>query len=174
MEAAGVGDIDTAAHQAATSPRNDLPEPTEAQHEAGNYKMGHVKVQGLDITIEHPKDSVRRGTAADGTAWERSMGAHYGYVRGSQGADGEQVDVYLGPRPDAPKVYVVDQVGADGKFDEHKALIGYTNLLAAKRAYASHYPAGRTVGKITTMPMADFKEWLKDGDQTKPAAERSA
>lgn len=38
--------------------------PTDAQKEAGNYKKGHVWIQGLDITIENPKGSVRSEVAA--------------------------------------------------------------------------------------------------------------
>jgi hypothetical protein len=34
--------VDAAAHQAATSPKNDLPQPTDAQKEAGNYQKGHA------------------------------------------------------------------------------------------------------------------------------------
>ncbi|MFI0416624.1 MAG: hypothetical protein ACH255_21110, partial [Candidatus Thiodiazotropha sp.] len=38
--------IDEAASEAATSPKNDLPEPTDAQKEAGNYKVGKTKLHG--------------------------------------------------------------------------------------------------------------------------------
>ncbi|MEJ0004383.1 MAG: hypothetical protein WDN30_14145 [Pararobbsia sp.] len=41
-------EVNEAAHTAATSPNNDIPEPTQAQKEAGNYQKGHVDVQGLD------------------------------------------------------------------------------------------------------------------------------
>ena len=42
-------------------------EPSEAQKEAGNYKKGHMRIDGYDVTIENPKGSVRRGTDAGGT-----------------------------------------------------------------------------------------------------------
>lgn len=32
--------------------------------EAGNYKMGHVKIDGYDVTIENPKGSTRSGKDA--------------------------------------------------------------------------------------------------------------
>ena len=48
-------------------------EPSEAQKEAGNYKKGHVKIDGYDVTIENPKGSVRRGTDASGKQWEQEM-----------------------------------------------------------------------------------------------------
>ena len=31
--------------------------PTEAQKTAGNYQKGHVRIHGLDVTIENPKGS---------------------------------------------------------------------------------------------------------------------
>jgi hypothetical protein len=58
--------IEQGAHEAATSPLNDRPEPTEAQARAGNYKVGRVRLHGMDISIENPKGSVRRGVAPDG------------------------------------------------------------------------------------------------------------
>ncbi|MEW8052020.1 MAG: hypothetical protein AB2809_16785, partial [Candidatus Thiodiazotropha sp.] len=36
--------IDEAASEAATSPKNDLPEPTDAQKESGVYKKGHISL----------------------------------------------------------------------------------------------------------------------------------
>ena len=34
-------------------------EPSQAKKEAGNYKKGHIKVHGLDVSIENPKGSIR-------------------------------------------------------------------------------------------------------------------
>lgn len=47
--------------------------PTEGQKKAGNYKMGHVKIDGYDVTIENPKGSVRRGVDPNGKAWEQEL-----------------------------------------------------------------------------------------------------
>ena len=54
--------------------------PTEAQKEAGNYKKGHVQVGKFDITIEQPQGSIRKGTDANGRAWESKMHNTYGYI----------------------------------------------------------------------------------------------
>lgn len=161
-------DIDTAANEAATSPTNDLPEPTEAQKEAGNYKKGHVTIQGLDVSIENPKGSTRRGTDPDGNEWSVEMKAHYGDVRGTQGADGDAVDVFIGPNPESDQVFVVDQVNADGTFDEHKALIGWDTEQEARDAYAANYDDGWKVGPVTAMSIDEFKGWLESGDTRKP------
>lgn len=151
-------------------------QPTEAQAEAGNYQKGHVRVQGLDITIETPRGAERSGTDPNGQPWSVTMPDHYGYVKRSNGADGEQVDVYVGPHVDSPSVYVIDQNHADtGQFDEHKAMIGYPNEEAARAAYHDAFSDGRgpeRVGAITEMAMPQFKEWLGT-EQTTPAAENA-
>ncbi len=71
------------------------PSPTEGQKEAGNYKKGHVNVQGFDITIENPKGSERSGIDADGKPWIVNMQNHYGYFKRSEGKDGDQI-VFIG------------------------------------------------------------------------------
>lgn len=165
-------DIEQAAHEAATSPTNDLPEPTQAQKEAGNYKVGRVKLHGLDISIENPRGSERSGTSPDGTTWKNQLAAHYGYVRGTEGNDGDHVDTFIGPNPDSEKVFVVDQVNEDGSFDEHKVLLGADSLQQADDLYHANYHAGWTGrGAITEMPLDQFKQWVKDGPKTEPVGQ---
>lgn len=163
-------EVDSAAHEAATSPENDLPAPTEAQQEAGNYKKGHVKLHGLDISIENPKGSIRSGTDEDGKAWEVTMEHHYGYLKRTEGADGDHVDVFLGDSPDSDTVFIVDQVNPKtGKFDEHKVLLGFADMESAKAAYLANYQKGwKGMKLISAMSLVEFKNWLKDGDTTKP------
>lgn len=144
-------------------------EPTEAQKEAGNYQKGHVNIQGLDITIENPKDSKRSGTDEDGKAWETTMMNHYGYITGTKGADKDHVDVFIGDSPLSEKVFVVDQVNPKTrKFDEHKSLLGFNTEEEAKQAYLSNYePGWQGLGSITEMPISEFKEWVKNPKETK-------
>lgn len=242
-------DLENAAHQAATSPISDVPEPTDAQKKAGNYKMGHIRLHGLDISIENPRGSTRRGVSredvdvkeivksrgTDGQAavedilgqvqdaldaggeviyhaegkpnkivaidrgmmkddkgqrwgtmllltdkggknrlevakpWENHMHSHYGYIRGTEGADGDHVDTFVGPNPDSTKVFVVDQVNKDGTFDEHKVMLGFDSQDEADRGYHANYEPGWTGrGAITQVPMEDFKAWLKSGVRSAP------
>ncbi len=175
-----VGDGTSAAPVIATAPEHvdvaatQVAEPTEAQKESGNYRKGHVNIQGLDIAIENPKGSERSGTDANGEAWSVTMPDHYGYVKRTEGADGDAVDVYIGPDPQAPTVFVVDQQDHEtGKFDEHKAMIGYADEAAARDAYHAAFSDGKgpdRVGAVVPMAMNDFKAWLK-GDTTAPATE---
>ncbi len=149
-------------------------DPTDAQKEAGNYQKGHLKLQGLDISIENPAGSTRSGTAPDGSAWSVQMPTHYGYIKRTTGADGDQVDVYLGPNPDSDWVWIVDQIDPDtGKFDEHKVMLGYSLGQQAGQHYLAAFSDGRgreRAGAETRMTMAEFKDWLRDGDAAKPLA----
>jgi hypothetical protein len=164
--------VDAKANTAAASPLNDLAEPTQAQIEAGNYKKSDViDLNGMKIKIENPKGSVRRGTSPDGVMWETKMAHHYGEFQGTVGADGDKLDVFVGPRPDGDKVYVIDQVNEDGSFDEHKVMMGFTSEEAARAGYLANYEKGWTgLGAITEMPVADFKTWAKSRQAKKPAA----
>lgn len=160
--------IDAAASEAALSPLNDLPEPTEAMKEAGNYKKAHVKIKGLDIAIENPRGSNRSGTDSKGNKWEVKMHSHYGYIKRTEGADGDHVDVFIGPSTESQKVFIVDQINPDGSFDEHKVLMGFDSKLKARSGYKSNYSHGWKVGPITSMTMDEFKDWVKNGDTKKP------
>lgn len=167
---------DAAAHEAATSPTNDRPEPTDAQKDAGNYKVGRTRIAGMDISIENPEGSERRGISPDGTSWANRMAGHYGYIRRTQGADGDQVDVFVRPGTTsdfAGPVFVIDQVDpAGGRFDEAKVMLGYETREDAERAYRDSYkPDWRGMGRITQMDVPTFKRWIDEGDTTKPASE---
>lgn len=165
-------EIEVAANEAATSPQNDLPEPTQAQKEAGNYKVGRVRVGGMDISIENPKGSERKGVDSDGEPWSVTMPAHYGYVRRTEGADGDHVDVYIGDNPESDKVFVVDQVDAKtGKFDEHKAILGANSLEEATRLYDAGFSDGKGPqrrGAVTEMSVSEFRDWVEKGDTKAP------
>jgi hypothetical protein len=145
-------------------------EPTEAQKEAGNYQKGHVSIQGLDISIENPKGSIRSGTDRNGNDWQIELQNTYGYFRGTEGKDKDHVDVFLGNNPLSEKVWVIDQVESEtGKFDEHKVLMGFESEEEARNAYLSNYqPGWKGLGAITELPMNEFKDWLFSGKVEKP------
>lgn len=148
-------------------------EPTEAQKAAGNYKMEHRRVDGYNISIENAKGSVRRGTGADGKPWETLMHNDYGYIRGTEGVDGDHIDVFLSDTPEEGDVFVVDQVNKDGSFDEHKVMYGFPTEQAARDAYLSNYEPGWTgLGAITHVSKDEFKKWIQSSRRkTKPFAE---
>lgn len=153
-------------------------EPTEAQKEAGNYKKGHVQVGTFDITIEQPQGSVRKGTDADGKQWESKMHNTYGYFRGTEGVDGDHIDVFLSNDIDGwngRKVYVVDQYNPDGTFDEHKVMLGFNDMDEAKSDYLANYEKGWEDGRrivVSATNLEDFEKWIDSSHRkTKPFAE---
>ncbi len=167
--------VDHAVHQAATSPTNDLPEPTPAQKEAGNYKVGRMRLAGLDLSIENPAGSERKGTDSSGKPWSVKMRSHYGYIRGTVGRDKDHIDAFVRPGTpnlaDGAPVFVVDQRSGNGRFDEHKVMIGFDSVEAARAAYLENYTAGwKGLGDITPATMGEFKAWLKAGKTSEPFA----
>ena len=137
-------------------------DPTEAQKEAGNYKMGHLKLDGYDITIENPKGSVRSGKDANGKEWRTTMNNDYGYIRGTKAVDGDHIDVFLSDKPEEGRVFVVDQTNQDGSFDESKVMYGFNSLEDAREAYLSNYDAGweSRIMAITEVSKEEFKKWI--------------
>lgn len=147
--------------------------PTEAQKEAGNYRKGHITIDGYNITIENPKGSERSGTDKDGNKWSVTMNNDYGYIRGTEGVDGDHIDVFLSDNPESGDVFVIDQVNPDGTFDEHKVMYGFKSALAAKRAYMANYSKDWTgLGNITRVSKEEFKKWVNSSRRkTKTFAE---
>ncbi|WP_301757750.1 helicase-related protein [uncultured Muribaculum sp.] len=156
-------------------------EPTPAQAEAGNYKKGHITIGEFDITIENPAGSVRKGIDADGKEWSTTMANTYGYIKGTEGVDGDHIDVFLHENMDmwnGRKVYVVDQTNTDGSFDEHKVMLGFNNKDEAMSAYLANYDAtwGQTHPglRISETNIEDFNKWVQSSHRkTKPFADYS-
>ncbi|MCK1742166.1 PLxRFG domain-containing protein [Bradyrhizobium sp. 139] len=168
-EATDAKTVDKAAEKTNTA-------PSEAQKDAGNYAKGVVKWHGMEIAIENPKGSTRRGKSPDGKEWSVEMPDHYGYVKRTTGADGDQVDVYMGPHPDSEHVIVIHQQTLGGKFDEHKAMLGYKDGASALNAYEKAFSDGRgfdRVQQIETMTPAEFKQWV-NSDKPKKAGRDAA
>ena len=148
--------------------------PTEAQKEAGNYKMGHLNLDGYRITIENPKGSVRRGTDSKGNAWENTLNNDYGYIRGTEGVDGDHIDVYLSDNPSEGNVFVIDQVNPQTReFDEHKVMYGFNSAEEAREAYLANFSEGwNGLGIITEVSKDEFKKWIQSSHRkTKPFSE---
>lgn len=181
------GDADEAETPSADTPLSDAisaaeaetdQNPTDGQKEAGNYKKGHVQVGTFDITIENPKGSVRRGKDANGKEWESKMNNTYGYFRGTEGVDGDHIDVFISNDIDGwdgRKVFVVDQYNPDGSFDEHKVMLGFNDADEAKSDYLANYEKGWENGRridVSAVNLEDFEKWIASSKRkTKPFSE---
>lgn len=118
-------------------------------------------LQGLSIAIETTK-----GMTRNGPGWQVVMPADYGYLVNVLGADGDDLDCYVGPDRNSRKIFVVDQLTLDGNaFDEHKVMLGFANAAAAEKAYrAGHHLSGVTFGAMTEMSMRAFANRFMGGD----------
>ena len=152
--------------------------PTDKQKEAGNYKKGHVQIGTFNITIEQPKGSVRSGVDANGRKWETTMHNTYGYIRGTEGVDGDHIDVFLSDDIDGwngNNVFVVDQYNEDGTFDEHKVMLGFNTIEEAESAYLDNYEKGwekKHKIVVSPIPTENFEKWIVSSHRkTKPFAE---
>lgn len=149
--------------------------PTDQQRKTGNYSKGRFWVRGLEIAIENPRGSKRK------PEWQ-PLACHYGYivrhsdggsVAAPDGKDGDKVDVYLGPDLDSEIVYVIDQVTAGGRFDEHKCVLFCRNESQAKELYLANYPSSWHCGEIHALTWDQFRDWLENGDTTAPMAKQA-
>lgn len=150
--------------------------PSEAQKEAGNYQKGHADFHGMAFTMETAKGAVREGPIDKATGKPEWVNVHpdadYGYIKRTEAADGEQLDLYIGPNPNSKQVFVVDQYNPKtGKFDEHKAIGGTNSQEQAIAIYDRGFNDGSGPsrrGGVTQMPVRQFKQWAMKGDLTKP------
>lgn len=160
-------EIEAASNEGAFG-HNALPEPSEAQIRAGNYKKGRFSLFGLPIAIEQPRGAYRTGIGADGKRWATRLASHYGYFVGTKGCDGDPVDVFVGPFIGSQTAYVVNQV-IGGRFDEHKVLIGFVDEADARRAYLDSYERGwNGLASVVSLSVSQLKWWLKNGDMRRP------
>lgn len=160
--------FDLAAQDSANSILNDRKLSTEAQRAANNAKLGEADFQGLTIKVENPQGSMRESKPSDPNQWASLMTEHYGYIKGTKGADGAGIDVFVGANPQSEKAFVVDQ-NVDGKYDEHKVMLGFNTLEEAKAAYADNYQPGWQGGEnISETTVESLKSWLKNGETNQP------
>lgn len=155
----------------------DLNANSNQRLNAGNYPKGHVSFQGLQISIENAPGSTRGHRTGSTVDWSTVLPAAYGYIRGTIGADGSQLDILMGHDVDSKVVFVIDQNKLSNKkkkfkgFDEHKVLLGYDNLKDAIHDYLKANSDGqgpRRMGTVVQMSMAQFKDWLKSGETHSP------
>lgn len=124
---------------------------------------GFIEFQGIGITVENRAGSTRRGTDPDGHEWETKMVYPYGYVRLTDGVDGDEVDVYVGPHEESPFVYVIHQNDPDtGEYDEDKVMLGFLDPDSAKEAYLLHYDRPDFFGTMDVLSIETFKEQLSN------------
>lgn len=126
---------------------------------------GSVDFQGLPITVEANVGDVRRWRCKEtGKTGTTRMRFAYGEIAGTCGHDGDPIDVFLGPDPTSPIVFVVDQLAKDESLDEQKIMLGFRSEAAARAAYLAHYPAPM-FGGIRALDIDAFRTTVELGVQ---------
>lgn len=132
--------------------------------------QGRLNFQGLEISIENRKGGVREGVDTDGNEWRTKMKYPYGYIRSTEGADGDHIDCFVGPDKDSQTVYVVHiKDPKTGKYDEDKVMLGFGSKEEAEKAFCQHYDDPEKFHlDTTTITLDDFKKKiLNDFDKGK-------
>lgn len=127
--------------------------------------QGHTQFQGLPLAIENRKGSTREGVDPDGKPWKTTFEHPYGYIKGTEGKDGEEIDAYVGPHKDAPEAYVVHQRHITGKgHDEDKVMLGFHSEEEARAAYLKHYNkvGPKLLGSVSTLTIDELKKKLEE------------
>ena len=126
---------------------------------SGHKLQGRTAFRGLNISIENKKGTIRRGVDSDGHKWAIKMHYDYGYIRGTEGVDGDHVDCYIGDNIDAKNVYIIHQkIPGTDKYDEDKCMLGFNTLADAKAAYLKQYDKPGFFGGVDTIPFELFKQ----------------
>jgi len=133
-------------------------------------RLPKIRIAGLNLVIENPRGTFREGIDLNGEEWSVEMPHHYGYIKGYDGADGDEVDCFVGPNMRARDVYVITQNNEDGEFDEYKCMLGFDDEQAAIGGYNDSFTDGWDgFGACQRMSIDDFKNWLDAGNACRQA-----
>jgi len=110
--------------------------------------------QGLPIDIETDRGQIRyfRGGQV-------KLTYPYGYIRRTEGADGDEIDIFVGPNTDSQAVYVIHtrKKPSFTTYDEDKVMVGFESPREAKAAFLENYDDRRFFGSMTETTIDDFK-----------------
>lgn len=130
-------------------------------------RVDRLRSHGLELGIEHWRGETRTGKSADGTDWKCQLAHDYGFIKNTEGADGEEVDAFVGPW-EIGHIFIIDQV-INGKFDEHKVMLGFRDEDEARAGYlASYSPGWEGIGNITEVDADQLHDWLASGRTKEP------
>lgn len=126
-----------------------------------------TEFQGLPISVENRKGSIRKWyDPHEDRGGETKMQHPYGYIRLSEGEDGDHIDCYMGPNKESRLVAVVRQQNPINKtYDEDKVMLGFNSPAEAKKAYLAHYDNPNFFGGMDVIDIDQFKGALKENHE---------
>lgn len=114
----------------------------------------------FDISIETDKGQYRYWYDSNNdTEGKTKMKYPYGYIRRTEGMDGEHVDCFVGPNENAKNVYVVltNKAPNFDKIDEQKCMLGFDSAEDAKTVFLEHYSDPKFFNSMVTLSYEDFR-----------------
>jgi hypothetical protein len=158
--------------QGSAPPPNIYPNANPVVSDKEDYRFaleGKTEWKGIKISIENKKGSVRSGTDENGKPWEIKMKHAYGRIPRTEGNDGDNVDVIIGPDLSSDLVFIVHQTTPWTKgWDEDKCIIGAKTQKQAESIFKSMYNQKGFMGPIDVVSSEVFKEMLKKSKKGKP------
>lgn len=122
-----------------------------------------VDFHGIRIDIEWPAGSIRSYEGDD--TYVTHMKADYGYARGIEGNDGEELDIYIIDRnSDSESAFIIEQVREDGSYDEDKIVLGAYSEGEAVDCYLQHMPS-YMLGDVREVPLDKLRDALYNGPE---------
>lgn len=128
---------------------------------------GRAKWGSLDISLEHLPGSTRQGVDPNGHPWSTTFSVPYGYIRGTEGVDGDHIDCFLGPLSpeEAPTVYVVmTRNPQTGAYDEDKLFLGFPDEQTVLDTFRQHYDNPLFLGGLLALSASKLQEWVASGE----------
>lgn len=138
-----------------------------SQLRKGRPLAGRLSFQGLPVSLEHDVGGVREWRdGGSGEVGRTTMQHRYGYIRLTEGLDGDHLDCFVGPDPLAETAWVVNQrrKTPSGDFqglDEQKVMLGFGSAQEAAAAYLAHYDDPQFLGSLEELSVADLKTQLQ-------------
>ena len=136
-----------------------------ARRVANDPAVATVRWNGIPVDIEWAAGSVRKYEDSDYARYVVPPYS-YGYIRGTAGEDGEELDCFVNPdSQDVDNVYIVAQRAgayeaeggaALGSFDEFDLVLGASDESEAEAVMRLHYNKEQ-VGSVFAVPVAEFR-----------------
>jgi phage-related protein (TIGR01555 family) len=139
-------------------------------------KLPKMKLNGMVLAIENPRGSTRRGMDANGNKWSVKMNHPYGFIKGTKGADGDEIDCFVGPDMKSQKIWIINQNDPNtGEFDEHKVMMGFSSESDARNAYDDSFnspgwTAWTGFDSMYETGIEDFRTWAYGAVRDHPYA----
>ncbi len=146
-------------------------EDAEVVRKMSPARMPKLRYCGLNLFIENPRGTVRVTKDIAGKEWANMMPDHYGFIKGYEGADGQDVDCFIGSNLRAENAFVIVQKNPDTReFDEYKVMLCYDDVEQAIDAYRMSYSNDWDGFDHVLPPMSidELKSWLEGGGGSNP------